>query len=519
MLWRTGRKRSILSSVRRYPWAVGITLLVVLHCLILTTGRLYLPPTDSGPEEQYPPPYPQPRGDVDLNGYRTPHKDTNAFGTPSVSQGRVGVKAKSLEATVYSQQHPSDTLIQKPPLHVRSHVIASDTQRHINAKRHIKSLDQTRNATRDSAQNTSGCRKEPEVVSRQAPETSSYLFNCSNIHHIKIKHKLGHGISKQVYLGYTGNGARVAVKMVTRNAPDVVSCLRSLRPDMASSSAARSSCYGFPNMKLMKEILLLQQLRHPNLLDLQGYCVRSEETVSTSLEEHGVVAVYGYGQRFYLSSLSTWSLPRRLTAATQLADLLDYLEHSPLGSLRISDFKEEHFLLEKNRIKLVDLDDITSLEPECNTSPKPRPGDVDRIAAQSNSSRPIQPERTLDGNMIDLQLKSDFRAARPHISESQPKRCGYRLDCIGGLCLGSNAKQNLENMNRLLFKHLLFPDESPGDNMSRSNHLSAETGRKLSEALTKLRQDLVNLSINAGTVRHILQRLLKHTEVEEYGAS
>ena len=70
-----------------------------------------------------------------------------------------------------------------------------------------------------------------------------------------------------------------------------------------------------------------------------GYCVRSEETTSTALAEHGVVAVHEYMERFYTTGVTAWEWAERLQAAIEMADLLDYLEHSPLGSLRISDFK------------------------------------------------------------------------------------------------------------------------------------------------------------------------------------
>jgi len=249
---------------------------------------------------------------------------------------------------------------------------------------------------------------------------SSYQFNCSNIGRIVLKHKLGHGITKHVYLGIYGDRPaaavpggddarppsiqRVAVKMVTRNVVDVVSCIRgrsaplpqspSSRPLPPSSQVRRRRlddtdrnrrmCYIPPNMKLMKEILMHDQLRHPGLVPLLGYCARSEETESTSVANHGVVGVYAYAERFYASSLLSWSIRRRLAAAHQLADLLDYLERSPLGSLRIADFKESHFLLlpdgddvDGKRIVMTDLDDLTSVEPPCVDDSSPTRLNVD----------------------------------------------------------------------------------------------------------------------------------------------
>jgi hypothetical protein len=55
-----------------------------------------------------------------------------------------------------------------------------------------------------------------------------YIFNCSNIHHIKLKQKVGHGVSKQAFLGIY-NTRSVAVKMVTRHQADVRTCIDKLQ--------------------------------------------------------------------------------------------------------------------------------------------------------------------------------------------------------------------------------------------------------------------------------------------------
>lgn len=271
--------------------------------------------------------------------------------------------------------------------------------------------------------------------------TRHFRYGCPDLGGIVLKRKLGHGVSKQVYLGVSGGAEKVAVKMVTRNLVDVTSCLKRMADMMTSQMLTdvdrwsiekrKFQCYLLPNMKLMKEILLLNQLEHPNLLRLLGYCVRSEETESTSLLEHGVVAVYEYGQRFYTFSLSRWPFDVRLGTALELASLLDYLDRSPLGSMRISDFKEAHFLLTADRrIKLTDLDDMNSLEPEC------RGGG----GGENYYSSSIPPQ----------QGTGDAAAATS---------CGYGLRCLGGQCLGYNAKYNMDRMNRLFFRNLLVaPD-------------------------------------------------------------
>ncbi|CAD5114147.1 unnamed protein product [Dimorphilus gyrociliatus] len=257
------------------------------------------------------------------------------------------------------------------------------------------------------------------------PTISRYKFNCSNIPKIRIERKIGHGVTKQVFLG-SYLEEKIAVKMVTRNVKDVKTCVKKAAlnsPNGAASHSERHRCFSFPNMKLMKEILLLQQLSHKNLLKLVGYCVKGEETEATSLSEHGVVAVYEYALRFYISTIRNWPWKLRLTTAYSLADFLDYLQNSAMGSLRISDFKDSHFLLKDSHIKLTDLDDFTVDEPACND----------------------------DGE------------------------CDYNINCLGSRCIGSNAKTNMKRFNDMFFKNLLF-------------HKNSKTNKSLTNILQKLDQ-------------------------------
>lgn len=243
-----------------------------------------------------------------------------------------------------------------------------------------------------------------------ASRKPSYPFNCTNISSVKLKKKIGHGVSKQTFLGEF-QGHNVAVKMVTRHIHDVKTCLDNVSGDEATSAGARSKCYAYSTLKLMKEVLLAEQLHHPNIAQLLGYCVRSEESDSTDIAEHGVVSVYELGTRFVLDGLQILPWPVKLRHALEMADLLHYLHHSPLGSLVIPDFKEGHFVIVNSSLKLIDLDDINNIEPAC--------------AATS--------------------------------AKGDRSECEYGVKCQRALCVGFNAKENLKNMNRLILKRLLFP--------------------------------------------------------------
>lgn len=261
-----------------------------------------------------------------------------------------------------------------------------------------------------------------------------YMFNCTNIHRIKLKQKVGHGVSKQAFLGEY-RGMRVAVKMVTRHQKEVRSCIEKLDSKLSGNLEARSRCFVFPTMKLMKEILLLEQLNHPGFVPLLGYCVRSEESDSTDLTEHGATSVFEYGERFVLDNLQYLTMESKLRNAIELAKFLWYLENSPLGSLRIRDFKESHFLLINESLKMIDLDDVDNLEPSC-------------------------------------EIYSDIKNYETIEKLSKLKTCEFNLPCRMGLCLGFNAKQNMKMMNKLFFKRLLYPQSFPEDVISAIGQLN-----------------------------------------------
>ena len=236
------------------------------------------------------------------------------------------------------------------------------------------------------------------------------VFNCSNIAHIQIRHKVGQGVTKQVFLGVYKKH-KVAVKMITKSSIDVKSCIAQFTHDgYTVTDSIKRKCFDLASYKMMKELLLLQQLQHPNILKLLGFCLRSEETESLSLEDHGLILVYEFGLPFYISSVRRWPWHLRHKTALELTHLLDYLQHSPVGSLIIADFKSDHFLMKDGHIKLIDLDDLTSEEPRCK-----------------------QPSE-----------------------DKSP--CSYNLQCNANKCDGFNAIHNLYNFNKLFFSKLLYSD-------------------------------------------------------------
>ncbi|ELT87667.1 hypothetical protein CAPTEDRAFT_200941 [Capitella teleta] len=224
-----------------------------------------------------------------------------------------------------------------------------------------------------------------------------FFFTCSNVGDIQILALTGRGVTKHVYRAQH-DGEQIAVKMVIPDSLDVQECVR-----QCSNEHQIGLCRAFPNMKLMKEILLLIQLNHRNLLQLLGYCVRSEEITSLSTKDHGVLGVYEFAKTATSSIVQTWSLTDRLKSAWELLDLLSYLEHSPLGSLLLADLKRSHLLLRPpHSIVITDLDDVSAIEPECSNS-----------------------------------------------------QCIHPTSCVDGRCVGSNARHNMVRLYDLIISQLL----------------------------------------------------------------
>ena len=179
-------------------------------------------------------------------------------------------------------------------------------------------------------------------ISNERLSLPRHVFNCSNIHIINLQTKIGHGVSKQTFKG-TFRGMPVAVKMVTRHQKEVKACIDALNSSEPERTTERSKCFVHPTMKLMKEILLSEQLNHPGLVKLLGYCVRSEESDTSDLSERGVVSVYELGQKLMLGNLQLATWQEKIRYSINLAEFLHFLEYSPLGSLVVRDFKEDHF--------------------------------------------------------------------------------------------------------------------------------------------------------------------------------
>ena len=224
-------------------------------------------------------------------------------------------------------------------------------------------------------------------------------LTCEDLDEIDIvkSGKVGHGSRKLTYLGKYRD-RNVAIKIVSPRVTYAWKCLNRFK-------LPYRECFHLVHMSLMKEILLLHQLRHPGIIKLLGYCVRDTHPplMADLVLKHGVVAVYEFAQKYEIRNVS---LPQRLIYALQLADLLHYLENSPLGSLRMSDLRKDNFMMVDGSLKIVDVDLLNANEENCSST------------------------------------------------------CLHDVKCHNGFCTGLNAKRMMKNAHRVFFKQLLTDEKN-----------------------------------------------------------
>ena len=175
----------------------------------------------------------------------------------------------------------------------------------------------------------------------------------------------------------------------------------------------------------------MSQLNHPGILKLMGYCVRGEEAPKgNDILKHGIVAVYLFAEEVPVVNL-TWH--ERLVMSHRFADLLDYLQHSPLGSLGMNDFKFDNFLFADGHIKISDYDDMNIDEPVCKAN----------------------------------------------------RDCKLSLPCIKGHCKGFNVANNMKSANKHMFKRNLFCNHCDRDEEQQALLLNITSQKNTTAAILR----------------------------------
>ncbi|XP_046664198.1 extracellular tyrosine-protein kinase PKDCC-like [Homalodisca vitripennis] len=184
------------------------------------------------------------------------------------------------------------------------------------------------------------------------PVTSPGPINCSTLNEVKDLEFIAAGWTKAVYKGMF-RGEPVAIKTVNLNGHDFRQCQE------RQPQASLASCYRRTAAKLLKELILLTELSHENIIKVVGSCV--PDAVGP------VVIATELGDPLDTVQLLQLSWERRLKLVHGVARLLYHLAHSPLGSLAMNDLRRQQFVLADGVLKLSDVDDMGIAEPFCQT--------------------------------------------------------------------------------------------------------------------------------------------------------
>lgn len=186
-------------------------------------------------------------------------------------------------------------------------------------------------------------------------------FNCSNIPSIEMEDFISHGGAKETYRGVY-RGRVVAVSLNTHQ-PTQDGCEDIVH--LPEEQYLYTSCYGSSIKDMLRQIFFMHRLKHPNLMALLGYCPNTTIHKPDGTVYTGVAAVHEFGEKGLMKFLRTVTANDRLRYAMEVASIMEYLEHSPFGSLVYPDFKIWHFLMVNGSIKMIDMDSARFVEPRC----------------------------------------------------------------------------------------------------------------------------------------------------------
>ncbi|XP_054836858.1 extracellular tyrosine-protein kinase PKDCC [Eublepharis macularius] len=212
-----------------------------------------------------------------------------------------------------------------------------------------------------SSSERSPARSKAPLGTPWAPSTKLELplgplrLGCRDISNVSDVHYLGSGYTKAVYKAVLNRSLAVALKSVDFGGHDIDHCVKVY--------GALEDCYRLASYKIIKEMVLLERLRHPHVLQLYGYCYQDSNDISDTL-----TTITELGSPLEMIQLLQTSWEDRFRICFSLVRLLHYLAHSPLGSVTLLDFRPRQFVIVDGELKVTDLDDASTEETSCTSN-------------------------------------------------------------------------------------------------------------------------------------------------------
>ncbi|KRX41831.1 Protein kinase domain-containing protein, cytoplasmic [Trichinella murrelli] len=174
------------------------------------------------------------------------------------------------------------------------------------------------------------------------------LLNCQDIFSMTDSMRfLTAGWTKLVYQATLAK-RKVAIKMVNFEGQMMKNCKAELQSDQ--------HCRQKIAKKFIKEIVALSQFKHPNIIELIGYCIPSDPSSENSIDKLAIVSELGEPLNLFILLQMNWE--ERLKILYSILKLLEYFSEQPVGGVVLNDLRAQQFVICDKNLKLVDVDDV-----------------------------------------------------------------------------------------------------------------------------------------------------------------
>ncbi|KRX13581.1 Protein kinase domain-containing protein, cytoplasmic [Trichinella nelsoni] len=275
------------------------------------------------------------------------------------------------------------------------------------------------------------------------------LLNCQDIFSMTDSMRfLTAGWTKLVYQATLAK-RKVAIKMVNFEGQMMKNCKAELQSDQ--------HCRQKIAKKFIKEIVALSQFKHPNIIELIGYCIPSDPSSENSIDKLAIVSELGEPLNLFILLQMNWE--ERLKILYSILKLLEYFSQQPVGGVVLNDLRAQQFVICDKNLKLVDVDDVGLEEPTCHS--------------QSDCNERLKKAGIENYNQI--------------------------VQCIEGICQNSNDLTNIFNTA----KHFLFL-------------LQFGVPQALQDQISHLKESFQKQNMPSNLLRQFAQKLVHNYSTGQY---